>query len=104
MVTGHEAITCQTAVDFESEEADQEQGVRKGTLGEGLQARECRESIPNDKDGDCARLGGGRAWEMRLACGGERRGNPGILAVCTGLLPARLKYGCWTAWKVSSKG
>ena len=49
---------CQTAVDFESEEADLEQGVRKGTLGEGLQARECMESIPNDKDGDCARLGG----------------------------------------------
>jgi hypothetical protein len=89
---------------FEGAVADLEQGVRIGTLGAGVQARECMESIPNDKDGKYARLGGGRAWEMTPACGGELRGNPSILAVCTGRLPARRKYGCWTARKVSSKG
>jgi neutral ceramidase len=47
----YEAIKWQTAVTLDSEEADLELGVRKGTPAEVAQAREWMESIPKDKDG-----------------------------------------------------
>ena len=47
----YEAIQWQTTVTLDSEEADLQLGVRKGSPTEVTQAREWMESIPRDKDG-----------------------------------------------------